>query len=80
MADLFDDMEEEAEELAGVDDAAEEDEEGEEDVDEDDGSRGAAFQGRSGFDHRFPKASKASLPTATLSSTAGAKSTAATPS
>jgi len=36
MADLFDDMEEEAEELAGVDDAAEEDEEGEEDVDEDD--------------------------------------------
>jgi hypothetical protein len=33
MADLFDDMEEEAEELAGVDDAAEEDEE---DVDEDD--------------------------------------------
>ena len=38
MADLFDDMEEEAEELAGVDDADDDDEdvEGQEDVDEDD--------------------------------------------
>lgn len=36
MADLFDDMEEEAEELAGVDDADDEDADDEEDVDEDD--------------------------------------------